>query len=128
MLKKIVKKLSRSLGIDLKRYNIQTSEAAKMQRLLAYHNIDLVFDVGTNIGQYAKLLRELGYSGRIVSFEPRSSAYSQSIPNSFVSFLPRIARSISSERSQKPLLASFLARLSPCQKMGKCKVESKLLL
>jgi FkbM family methyltransferase len=77
MLKKIVKKLSRSLGIDLKRYNIQTSEAAKMQRLLAYHNIDLVFDVGANIGQYAKLLRELGYSGRIVSFEPLSSAYSQ---------------------------------------------------
>ncbi len=77
MLKKIVKKLSRSLGIDLKRYNIQTSEAAKMHRLLAYHNIDLVFDVGANIGQYAKLLRELGYSGRIVSFEPLSSAYSQ---------------------------------------------------
>lgn len=77
MLKKTIKKLSRSLGIDLKRYNIQTSEAAKMQRLLAYHNIDLVFDVGANIGQYAKLLRELGYSGRIVSFEPLSSAYSQ---------------------------------------------------
>jgi len=77
MLKKIVKKLSRSLGVDLKRYNVQTSEAAKMQRLLAYHNIDLVFDVGANIGQYAKLLRELGYSGRIVSFEPLSSAYSQ---------------------------------------------------
>ncbi|NCR12583.1 MAG: FkbM family methyltransferase [Microcystis aeruginosa LL13-03] len=77
MLKKIVKKLARSLGVDLKRYNVQTSEAAKMQRLLAYHNIDLVFDVGANIGQYAKLLRELGYSGRIVSFEPLSSAYSQ---------------------------------------------------
>ena len=77
MLKKIIKKLARSLGIDLKRYNIQTSEAAKMQRLLAYHNIDLVFDVGANVGQYAKSLRDLGYSGRIVSFEPLSSAYSQ---------------------------------------------------
>ena len=77
MLKKIIKKLARSLGIDLKRYNVQTSEAAKMHRLLAYHNIDLVLDVGANIGQYAKLLRELGYSGRIVSFEPLSSAYSQ---------------------------------------------------
>ena len=77
MLKKPIKQLARSLGIDLKRYNVQTSEAAKMQRLLAYHNIDLVFDVGANIGQYAKLLRELGYSGRIVSFEPLSSAYSQ---------------------------------------------------
>jgi hypothetical protein len=77
MIKKTIKKLSRSLGVDLKRYNVQTSEAAKMQRLLAYNNIDLVFDVGANIGQYAKLLRELGYSGRIVSFEPLSSAYSR---------------------------------------------------
>lgn len=77
MPKKVVKKLARSLGIDLRRYNVQTSEAAKMQLLLAYHNIDLVFDVGANIGQYAKLLREFGYSGRIVSFEPLSSAYSQ---------------------------------------------------
>lgn len=77
MIKKTIKKLSRSLGVDLKRYNVQTSEAAKMQRLLAYNNIDLVFDVGSNIGQYAKLLRELGYSGRIVSFEPLSSAYSR---------------------------------------------------
>ncbi|CCI32212.1 hypothetical protein [Microcystis sp. T1-4] len=70
MLKKTIKKLSRSLGIDLKKYNLQTSETVRMQRLLAYHNIDLVFDVGANIGQYTKLLRELGYSGRIVSFEP----------------------------------------------------------
>lgn len=77
MPKKIIKKLAKSLGIDLKRYNVQTSEAAKMHRLLAYHNIDLVFDVGANIGQYAKLLRELGYSGRIVSFEPLLIAYSQ---------------------------------------------------
>jgi FkbM family methyltransferase len=77
MLKKTIKKLARSLGIDLRRYDAQTSEVVRMQRLLAYHNIDLVFDVGANIGQYAKLLRELGYSGRIVSFEPLSSAYSQ---------------------------------------------------
>jgi FkbM family methyltransferase len=77
MFKKIIKKLSRSLGIDLKRYNVQTSEAARMQQLLDYHKIDLVLDVGANVGQYAKSLRDLGYSGRIVSFEPLSSAYSQ---------------------------------------------------
>ena len=41
MLKKIVKKLSRSLGVDLKRYNVQTSEAAKMQCLLAYHTFEV---------------------------------------------------------------------------------------
>ena len=77
MLKKTIKKLSRSLGIDLKRYNVQTSEDARMQQLLDYDKIDLVLDVGANVGQYAKSLRDLGYSGRIVSFEPLSSAYSQ---------------------------------------------------
>ena len=77
MPKEIIKKFARNVGIDLKRYNVQTSESARMQRLLTYHNIDLVFDVGANIGQYAKSLRDLGYSGRIVSFEPLSNAYSQ---------------------------------------------------
>ncbi len=76
MIKKTIKKLSRSLGIDLKRYNIQTSEAAKMQRLLAYHNIDLVFDVGTNIGQsFVELfisLNPLPYVGKTREWTRRS--------------------------------------------------------
>jgi FkbM family methyltransferase len=43
----------------------------QLQRLLQMLEIDLVFDIGANIGQYGLQLRkQVGYMGRILSFEP----------------------------------------------------------
>ncbi len=70
-----IKKLARLLGMELRKYSPQTSDMARLGRLLRHHEIDLVLDVGANTGQYAKYLREAGYTGKIISFEPVSTAY-----------------------------------------------------
>jgi FkbM family methyltransferase len=77
MIKDLVKKIFQKAGVEIRSYSLATSEIARMKHLFNYHKIDLVFDVGANVGQYQKILRSLNYSGRIVSFEPLSSAYSK---------------------------------------------------
>ena len=42
---------------------------------IADRKIDVVIDVGANVGQFGELLRAGGYRGRIVSFEPIEAAF-----------------------------------------------------
>jgi hypothetical protein len=48
MVKKFLKNLFRKLGFEVKRYNLNTSQVALMERLLEYHKIELIFDMGAN--------------------------------------------------------------------------------
>ncbi|WP_189390142.1 FkbM family methyltransferase [Streptomyces sp. SDr-06] len=57
----------RRLGVDVVRHRPGGHE---LVRLLARYEIDLVLDVGAHRGDFGTLLREAGYRGRIVSFEP----------------------------------------------------------
>jgi len=77
MLRSILKRTIRHLGFDLMRYQPDSSESARFIKMLTLHKVDLVFDIGANIGQFATSLRESGYNGRIVSFEPVSASWEQ---------------------------------------------------
>ena len=45
-------------------------EQIQLKKLLRYLDVDAVFDIGANQGQYAEMLRRGGYQGHIFSFEP----------------------------------------------------------
>ena len=74
-MKKIVKALFKYMGYTLDRYSESSDDSAMFLKMLQIFDINLVFDVGANIGQFGNLLRKLGYHGKIVSFEPLSDAH-----------------------------------------------------
>lgn len=63
------------LGYGLHRVDL--SPEALRAKLIEHEGIDLVLDVGANAGQHALGLREAGYRGRIVSFEPLAQAFAE---------------------------------------------------
>lgn len=67
------KNLLRKLGVDIVYFPGEILRGRIS--LLQAHSINLLFDVGANEGQYAQLMRTIGFTGRIVSFEPLSSAF-----------------------------------------------------
>jgi FkbM family methyltransferase len=81
-MKQIIKRTIQKIGFDLKRVNPVDNSAFQILLGLRKFNIDLVFDVGANTGQFAQQLRAVGYEGRIVSFEPLSNAYIKLTKNS----------------------------------------------
>jgi len=80
--KRITKKIFNKAGFDIVRYPPMNQIIKRRMKLISFYDINLIFDVGANIGQYAKQMRNRGYKGRIVSFEPLSSAYKKLVENS----------------------------------------------
>jgi FkbM family methyltransferase len=76
-LKKILKRVARSFGAELTRYIPSKSSEAQLAKALELCGANLIFDIGANEGQFAKMVRVNGYKGKIVSFEPLSSARKQ---------------------------------------------------
>lgn len=70
-IKSTVRKVSRAAGYEI--VPIGAGFRRTQQRLL--QECDLVVDVGANVGQFAEKVRDLGYRGDVVSFEPGREAF-----------------------------------------------------
>ena len=69
--KKLVKNIWRKFNYDIISYH------PKLIDFLSHYRVDVVLDVGANIGQFGKNLRDLGYKGKIISLEPISHIYQE---------------------------------------------------
>ena len=68
-----------AFGIEAFRYHPEATQFGRFVAALKTFDIDLIIDVGANQGQFGESLREYGYIGKIVSFEPLKEAHNNLI-------------------------------------------------
>jgi FkbM family methyltransferase len=73
----VVKHTAQKMGIAVSRYPPPGSFLRHLREYLLHMEINVVLDVGANIGNYAKMVREIGYKGKIISFEPVPATFKQ---------------------------------------------------
>lgn len=70
--------LARLLGYDLVPLPVPSERLdVHLSRLFTHLSINCVLDVGANQGQYGARLRQMGYNGYIISFEPAIEDFKQ---------------------------------------------------
>jgi FkbM family methyltransferase len=79
-MKKIIKKILRSNGfvmhrVGKKNVSYLSEDLQRRIKLIRHFQIDTIFDVGANDGGYALEVRDSGFDGKIISFEPLVDAY-----------------------------------------------------
>lgn len=76
-MKVFIRRTLRKMGWELKRFRPESCEWARLADMLLAHRVSTVFDVGANRGQFGRNLRDSGFEGRIVSFEPVLEAHEE---------------------------------------------------
>ncbi|UUC46274.1 FkbM family methyltransferase [Flavobacterium cerinum] len=72
---KIKRFFNATTGIEITKY--PTDELARRIALLHHNQINVILDIGANIGQFGGEMRNLGYKGEIISFEPTKDAFAK---------------------------------------------------
>jgi FkbM family methyltransferase len=98
-LKSLVRRVFAIFGLKI--CKIHSTNTDELVLSLKHFEIDVVFDIGANAGQFAKDIRLAGYEGRIVCFEPLPSSHRALIENTVgdrkTTIHPRVAIGSSSE-------------------------------
>lgn len=75
MAKRAMRRSLARAGLSVERLPSRQGLGYHLVTLLRTYDADCVLDVGANRGQFGQMLRESGYGGRLVSFEPVGEAY-----------------------------------------------------
>jgi len=75
LLADVARRLLRPLGLSVNRALAVDTIEGHLHRILPSLGVNIVIDVGGHYGEYAAMLRDVGYRGRIVSFEPVKTSY-----------------------------------------------------
>ena len=73
MTARLIRKIYKRLGI----LHVGRRRTRDLTDFIESRRIDLVIDVGANVGQFGAMLRAEGYRGKIVSFEPAAAAFQE---------------------------------------------------
>jgi len=74
-IKRAIRGLLRSAGLEVRKARYVSIEETVIPALLRSIEPVAVLDVGANVGQFASLVRSVGYSGALVSFEALPEAH-----------------------------------------------------
>lgn len=62
--------LFEKIGLDIYKFDYKNSVQRYLQFIIRNRNIELIYDIGANEGQYGMMLINIGYKNQIYSFEP----------------------------------------------------------
>lgn len=77
MLETFLRRAANQCGLDVTRYRPEVTATGRLAAMLKHHGVNLVIDVGANVGQFAQGLRSAGYAERLLSFEPLAHAHAR---------------------------------------------------
>jgi len=77
MLKSLIKGLFNRVGLDLSFKHPERLEGNRVFKFVKDLNLDVVVDVGANVGQFGVGLIDAGFKGRLISFEPLAAEHAQ---------------------------------------------------